>query len=69
MKLTTKIFLLLVVWSISILGLTAQNIAGIYQTDFNEMTIQQNGSSITGTYKHANGRIEGTLNGNTMTGC
>ena len=68
MKLTTKIILLVAVWSISIIGSTAQNITGIYQTDFNEMTLQQNGSSITGTYKHANGRIEGTLNGNTMTG-
>ncbi len=68
MKLTTKIITLLTVWSISIIGLQAQNVAGVYQTDFNEMTLQQNGSSVTGTYKHANGRIEGTLSGNTMTG-
>lgn len=68
MKLTTKIITLLAVWSISIIGLQAQNVAGVYQTDFNEMTLQQNGSSVTGTYKHSNGRIEGTLSGNTMTG-
>lgn len=68
MKLINQLITLLAIWSISIIGIQAQNVAGVYQTDFNEMTLQQNGSSVTGTYKHANGRIEGTLNGNTLTG-
>jgi len=39
----------------------AQNATGVYNTDFNEMTIQQNGSKFTGTYKWNNGRVEGTI--------
>ena len=47
---------------------SAKNAAGIYKTDFNEMTISQTGNRVTGTYKYSNGRIEGTLNGRTLTG-
>lgn len=43
-------------------------VAGIYDTDFKEMTLQLNGSKVTGTYTHANGKIEGTLEGRTLTG-
>ena len=43
-------------------------INGIYNSDFNELTIIQNGNQVTGTYKYRNGRIEGTLNGRTLTG-
>jgi uncharacterized cupin superfamily protein len=43
-------------------------LAGIYDTDFKEMTLQLNGSRVTGTYTHADGRVEGTLEGRTMTG-
>ena len=32
------------------------------------MLLQQSGNRVTGTYKHANGRIDGTMNGNTFTG-
>ena len=46
----------------------AQNATGVYNTDFNEMTIQQNGSKFTGTYKWNNGRVEGTISGHTATG-
>ncbi|HZK61882.1 MAG TPA: hypothetical protein VFC41_07370 [Anaerovoracaceae bacterium] len=46
----------------------SQNTSGVYNTDFKEMTISQNGNMVTGTYKHSNGRIEGTLNGLTLTG-
>ena len=46
----------------------AQNASGVYDSDFNEMTIQQNGNKIIGTYKWADGRIEGTLSGHTVTG-
>ncbi|MDD3981691.1 MAG: hypothetical protein PHT55_05765 [Spirochaetales bacterium] len=43
-------------------------VAGIYDTDFKEMTLQLNGSKVTGTYTHADGKIEGTLEGRTLTG-
>lgn|GEM_PF-2542361 len=43
-------------------------VAGIFDTDFGELTLQQNGISVTGTYTHQNGRVEGTLNGNTFAG-
>ncbi|MEL7588953.1 MAG: hypothetical protein AAGU19_19735 [Prolixibacteraceae bacterium] len=46
----------------------SQNVTGVFKTDFNELTITQNGSHVTGTYKHQNGRIEGTLSGRTITG-
>lgn len=46
----------------------SQTTSGTYNTDFNEMTIAQNGSKVTGTYKHQNGRVEGTLSGHTLTG-
>jgi len=32
------------------------------------MNLQQNGPSVSGTYKHSDGRIEGTISGNTLTG-
>ena len=43
-------------------------IAGVYNTDFSEMTLQIDGKHVTGTYKHSNGRIDGTLSGHTLTG-
>lgn len=46
----------------------AQDVTGVYETDFNEMTLQQTGTKITGTYKHRDGRIEGTLQGRTLNG-
>jgi len=46
----------------------SQRISGVYNTDFKEMTITQNGNKVTGTYKHQNGRVEGTLIGLTLTG-
>ena len=59
--------------SLAILLLTcyfgfSQNTSGVYNTDFKEMTLSQTGNKVTGTYKHSNGRIEGTLNGHTLTG-
>jgi hypothetical protein len=58
---------LVVVLFISYFGFS-QSISGVYSTDFNEMTLIQNGNKVTGTYKHQNGRIEGTLDGQTITG-
>lgn len=43
-------------------------INGVFKTDFNEMTLQMTGNKVTGTYKWNDGRIEGTLNGLTLTG-
>lgn len=45
-----------------------KNATGIYETGFNEMTLTQTGNKVTGTYKHRDGRVEGTLNGRTLTG-
>ncbi len=47
---------------------SAQSISGVYDTDFQEMTLSQNGDVVTGTYEYDNGRIEGTLNGSTLSG-
>ena len=44
------------------------NVSGTFSTDFNEMILQQSGDKVTGTYKHNNGVIEGTLNGKVLTG-
>ena len=46
----------------------AQNASGTYNTDFSEMTLQQNGNKVTGTYNWADGRIEGTISGRTVSG-
>jgi hypothetical protein len=46
----------------------AQGISGVYSTDFNKMTLYQDGNKITGTYEYAGGKIEGTLNGTTLEG-
>ena len=44
------------------------SIAGVYTTDFSDLTLQVDGKHVTGTYKHSNGRIDGTLSGHTLTG-
>jgi len=59
-----SVFLLL----LSTHSILAQNASGIYQSDFNEMTLQQSGNQVSGTYKHSDGRIEGTLSGTTLSG-
>lgn len=46
----------------------SQSISGVYNTDFKEMTLAQSGNKVTGTYKHQNGRVEGTLSGQILTG-
>ena len=53
---------------ISVCAVYSQGAPGIYKTDFNELTLTQQGNKITGTYKYRNGRIEGTINGHTLTG-
>jgi uncharacterized cupin superfamily protein len=44
------------------------SVAGTFTTDWGEMTLQQTGNQVTGTYKHNNGVINGTLSGKTLTG-
>ncbi len=46
----------------------ATNIAGIYKTDFNEMTLSISGNRVTGIYKHNGGKIEGVLTNNKLVG-
>ena len=41
---------------------------GVFSTDFNDMKFNVDGNRVTGTYAYRNGRIEGTLNGHTLTG-
>lgn len=43
-------------------------INGVYNTNFNQMSLSITGNKVTGTYKWNDGRIEGTLNGTVLTG-
>ena len=44
------------------------DVTGVYDTDFKELTLRQNGSHVSGTYKYQNGRVEGVLSGYTLIG-
>ncbi|PKP36770.1 MAG: hypothetical protein CVT98_07105 [Bacteroidetes bacterium HGW-Bacteroidetes-15] len=44
------------------------NLSGTFSTEWGEMYLQQSGNQVTGTYKHNNGVIKGTLNGRTLVG-
>ncbi len=44
------------------------SVAGVYKTDFNEMTLNINGNQVTGTYNYKNGMVEGVLYGNKLLG-
>lgn len=68
MRFIKSFFSILIIIALSAIGISAQNVAGVYETDFGKLTVQQNGSKVTGTYTHAEGRIEGTINGNTLSG-
>lgn len=41
---------------------------GMWNSNFNQMTVTGNGNIITGTYAFRNGTINGTVSGNTLTG-
>ena len=41
---------------------------GVWDTNFDQMTLTANGNTITGTYEFRNGTINGTVSGNTLTG-
>lgn len=42
--------------------------SGSWSTDWGTMTLSQSGSTVTGTYEHDSGKIQGTVNGSTLTG-
>ena len=63
-----RFFALATIIALSVFGLYAQNASGVYETDYSKMTLQQSGNTVTGTYEHSDGRIEGTIVGNTLTG-
>ncbi len=44
------------------------NISGVYTTDFKQLTLNQNGNEVTGTYENGNGKLRGTLSGNKFSG-
>lgn len=41
---------------------------GVWKTTFGDMELVQEGSRVTGSYTHDQGRISGTVSGNTLTG-
>lgn len=46
----------------------SEKILGTYKTTFGDMTIARYANPVTGTYTHKSGKIEGVLNGTTLTG-
>lgn len=47
------------------------NFAGVWRTDdgsIGKLTLTQRGNAVTGTYEHANGRVNCTVNGHNCTG-
>jgi len=42
--------------------------SGSWDSDWGVMVFTQNGDQVTGTYPHDNGKIQGTVSGNTLTG-
>jgi hypothetical protein len=42
--------------------------SGSWDSDWGVMVFNQNGDQVTGTYPHDNGKIKGTVSGNTLTG-
>lgn len=45
-----------------------KTIAGVYQSDFNELTLHINGNHVTGTYKYKGGKVDGILTGSKLVG-
>jgi hypothetical protein len=65
---TAKLFALVTIFALTAFGLHAQNASGAFQSDYGTITFQHVGNKVTGTYEHADGRIEGTIIGNTLSG-
>ncbi len=47
---------------------TTNNISGHFQTEWGKMVLVQSGNTVTGTYEHDNGRLEGKIDNNVITG-
>ncbi|WP_372745114.1 hypothetical protein [Lutibacter sp.] len=62
-----NLIILLVTFFVSFVGFS-QNVAGVYKTDYREMTLQQTGNRVTGTYEGGNGKIDAILTGNKLEG-
>ena len=64
-----SVFLLVALCCLSFsAGAQSSGRSGVFSTNFNDMVFFWDGNRITGTYEFRNGRIEGTLNGHTLTG-
>ena len=70
-----RLFYLTILWLVASLPALGKTIAvaGTFQTSFGdnsivEMVLVQDGDKVTGQYAYNNGKIEGTLNGRTLTG-
>ena len=63
-----KFILVMLFCFLSVSELTAQDISGVYKTEWVKITFLQKGSSFTVRYPLNNGRIEGTLEGRVLTG-
>lgn len=46
----------------------AGTVEGVYKTNFQNLTLNVSGSTVTGTYEHGNGKIQGIVNGNRLSG-
>jgi hypothetical protein len=55
-------------WSGRRITIENLNVTGFWQTNYNEMYLEQKGNSVVGSYNHYNGRVEGVLNENTLIG-
>jgi hypothetical protein len=47
---------------------TVPNVSGTWDTTFKDWNAQQNGNKVSGSYDYNEGRVSGTLSGNTLTG-
>lgn len=46
----------------------AGTVEGVYKTNFQNLTLNVSGSTVTGTYEHGNGKLQGIVNGNRLSG-
>jgi uncharacterized cupin superfamily protein len=53
---------------LNVVSLKAQQGSGVFRSDFGNIQFMNNGLKVTGTYPHAEGRIEGEFEGKILTG-
>ncbi|MBR5091313.1 MAG: Ig-like domain-containing protein [Ruminiclostridium sp.] len=74
MKKFTRLFSLLIAAVIAMTAMCISSSAanyswtGTWETNWNDMTLTQSGSTVTGSYAYKGGKISGTVSGNTLTG-